>query len=61
MDVNTHYKIDITRSFQASYEKSKADPTYDDDAVPLCKKVDPRFWWNQHISRDFITQDVSVP
>ncbi|KAI8890538.1 hypothetical protein K501DRAFT_67674 [Backusella circina FSU 941] len=49
---------DITRSFQASYEKSKSDPTYDDDTVPLCKKVDSRFWWNEHISRDFITQKL---
>jgi hypothetical protein len=50
--------LDLTNSFQRSFEKSKSDPTYEDKSVPLWKKVDKRFWWNEHISRDFVTQKV---
>ncbi|KAI7895964.1 SacI homology domain-containing protein [Mucor mucedo] len=49
---------DITNSFQRSHEKSKSDPLYDDPSVPLWKKVDKRFWWNEHLTRDFITQKM---
>lgn len=49
---------DITNSFQRSFDKSKSDPSYDDKEVPLWKKVDKRFWWNEHLSRDFINQKV---
>ncbi|KAI7898623.1 SacI homology domain-containing protein [Cokeromyces recurvatus] len=45
---------DITNSFQRTFEeKGNNDPT-----VPLWKKVDKRFWWNEHLMRDFIRQEL---
>jgi hypothetical protein len=52
------YTCDVTNNFQRSYQKSKEDTLYDDINVPLWKKVDSRFWWNEHLARDFITQKV---
>ncbi|KAI9353947.1 SacI homology domain-containing protein [Pilaira anomala] len=49
---------DITNSFQRSYDKSQADSSYDDKNVPLWKKVDKRFWWNEHLTRDFVTHKM---
>lgn len=49
---------DLTNSFQRSFGKSKSDPSYEDKMVPLWKKVDKRFWWNEYISRDLVTQKV---
>ncbi|KAI8341622.1 SacI homology domain-containing protein [Choanephora cucurbitarum] len=49
---------DITNSFQRSYDKSKQQDSYDDPKVPLCQKVDKRFWWNEHLSRDFLDQKM---
>ncbi|KAI8336915.1 SacI homology domain-containing protein [Blakeslea trispora] len=51
--------FNITNSFQRSYDKSKeAKSTYDDPEVPLCQKVDKRFWWNEFLSRDFLDQKM---
>lgn len=51
--------VDITNSFQRSYDKSQEKGAgYDDPSVPLWKKVDSRFWWNEHLTRDFVTQNV---
>jgi hypothetical protein len=49
---------DITNSFQRSLDKSQENPEYNDSKIPLWKKVDKRFWWNEHLSRDFVTQEV---
>ncbi|KAI9265645.1 SacI homology domain-containing protein [Helicostylum pulchrum] len=49
---------DITNSFQRSYEKSRSDASYDDKTIPLWKKVDKRFWWNEHLTRDFVTHKM---
>lgn len=43
---------DLTNSFQSTH-KNKANSD-----TPLWKKVDKRFWWNEHISQDFIDQNV---
>ncbi|KAI9486898.1 MAG: SacI homology domain-containing protein [Benjaminiella poitrasii] len=44
---------DITNSFQRSYEERNDYPN-----VPLWKTVDKRFWWNEYLIRDFITQEL---
>ncbi|KAG2194611.1 hypothetical protein INT46_009597 [Mucor plumbeus] len=49
---------DITNSFQRSLDKSQENPEYNDSKIPLWKKVDKRFWWNEHLSRDFVTQEL---
>lgn len=50
---------DITNSFQRSLVKGEEDSEYNDPQVPLWKKVDKRFWWNEHLTRDFVTQKVT--
>ncbi|KAI8085318.1 SacI homology domain-containing protein [Thamnidium elegans] len=49
---------DITNNFQRSYDKSRSDASYDDKTIPLWKKVDRRFWWNEHLTRDFVTHKM---
>ena len=50
---------DITNSFQRSLVKGEENSEYNDPQVPLWKKVDKRFWWNEHLTRDFVTQKVT--
>ncbi|KAL0096044.1 SacI homology domain-containing protein [Phycomyces blakesleeanus] len=50
------YDLDITNSFQKTYEKTKVEPSLLD--LPLYKQVEKRFWWNEHISRDLIKQKL---
>ncbi|KAK4512966.1 uncharacterized protein ATC70_003677 [Mucor velutinosus] len=49
---------DITNSFQRSLVKGEEDSKYNDSQIPLWKKVDKRFWWNEHLTRDFVTQKL---
>ncbi|KAL7311798.1 hypothetical protein PS15m_009517 [Mucor circinelloides] len=49
---------DITNSFQRSLVKSEENSEYSDPQIPLWKKVDKRFWWNEHLTRDFVTQKL---
>ncbi|CAO0801593.1 unnamed protein product [Mucor circinelloides] len=49
---------DITNSFQRSLVKSEENSEYNDPQIPLWKKVDKRFWWNEHLTRDFVTQKL---
>ncbi|CEP16863.1 hypothetical protein [Parasitella parasitica] len=49
---------DITNSFQRSLDTSLKNSDYDDPKVPMWKKVDKRFWWNEHLTRDFVTQKL---
>ncbi|CAO3700705.1 unnamed protein product [Rhizopus stolonifer] len=44
--------FDLTNSFQSTH-KNKANSD-----TPLWKKVDKRFWWNEHISQDLIDQNL---
>lgn len=57
LDWCTH--TDITNSFQRSLVKGEEDSEYNDPQVPLWKKVDKRFWWNEHLTRDLVTQKVN--
>ncbi|KAI7873046.1 SacI homology domain-containing protein [Spinellus fusiger] len=50
------YDHDITNSFQNTSEKNKLDPTRKD--LPLYLQVDKRFWWNEHMLRDFIKENL---
>ncbi|KAI9022962.1 SacI homology domain-containing protein [Phycomyces nitens] len=51
------YDLDITNSFQKTFEKSKSEPSLLN--LPLYKQVEKRFWWNEHISRDLIAQELN--
>ncbi|KAI9495075.1 SacI homology domain-containing protein [Zychaea mexicana] len=41
---------DITNNFQRSFDDPTKQPP---DNIPLWKQVDKRFWWNEHITREF--------
>ncbi|KAI7876524.1 hypothetical protein K492DRAFT_198421 [Lichtheimia hyalospora FSU 10163] len=42
---------DITNSFQRTFETQQQQQNEDKD--PIWKKVDKRFWWNEHLCRRF--------
>lgn len=45
--------IDITNTFERKYSRGPIDN------IPLHKLVDPRFWWNEHLSQPLIDNGVS--
>ncbi|KAG0191934.1 hypothetical protein DFQ28_010625 [Apophysomyces sp. BC1034] len=50
------YDFDITNNFQRAHDKSES-PELTNDTSPW-KQVDKRFWWNEHLSHDFISQNL---
>ncbi|KAI8978936.1 SacI homology domain-containing protein [Pilobolus umbonatus] len=45
--------LDITNSFQRAFKD-----THTKTSTPLWKQVDKRFWWNEHLTRDFVIQEL---
>ncbi|KAI9314461.1 SacI homology domain-containing protein [Dichotomocladium elegans] len=45
---------DISNSFQRAYE----DPDTNNKRIPLWQKTDRRFWWNEHMCRDFKANNI---
>jgi hypothetical protein len=45
--------IDVTNTCERKYSRGPIDN------IPLHKLVDPRFWWNQYISKPLIDKGVS--
>ncbi|KAI8971754.1 SacI homology domain-containing protein [Mycotypha africana] len=51
--------LNLTNSFQRVSKRKKAEPTlYANENIPLWKKVDKRFWWNEFMLQDFIKQEL---
>lgn len=46
--------IDVTNTCERKYSRGPLDN------IPLHKLVDPRFWWNQYISKPLIDKGVST-
>ncbi|CAO3628830.1 unnamed protein product [Cunninghamella blakesleeana] len=50
------YDFDITNSLQRNHDNKKKDSSLKKQSnIPLWKKVDHRFWWNEHLTQNFVS------